>query len=74
MYIHVSVFPQELIAVVVLGVFSFSGGVAAAVSGEDWEEQIEFWESRGGVIFSRGHRIPRNLGATAVSRSVMFGH
>ena len=51
----------------VVGVFSFSGGIAAAVSGEDWQDRIDAWEDQGVVIYSRGHRIPRDLVATAVS-------
>lgn len=58
---------QELIVVVIVGVFSFSGGVAAAVAGEDWQEQIDAWERQGADVYSRGHRIPKNLAATAVS-------
>lgn len=50
-----------------MGIFSFSGAVAAAVSGEEWEEQIDTWERQGVRIYGRGHRIPRNLRATAVS-------
>ena len=53
--------------VLFVGVFSFSGGVAAAVSGKDWKNQIDAWEDQGAVIYSRGHRIPRDLAATAVS-------
>ena len=56
-----------IVVVVVEAVCSFSGGVAAAVEGEGWREQIETWEDQGAVIYSRGQRIPRNLAATAVS-------
>lgn len=65
---HVFCFPQELVAIAIVGIFSFSGGVAAAVSGKEWKEQIDTWESQGGEIFGRGHRIPRNLRAIAVSK------
>ena len=53
--------------VVVLAVFSFSGGVAAAVEGEEWQEQIDTWESQGAVLYSRAKRIPKNLAASGVS-------
>ena len=62
---------QVMVVVGVLAVFSFSGGVAAAVEGENWQEQIDRWEEQGAVIFSRGQRIPKNLAATAVSESIM---
>ena len=64
-------FSQELIIVLMVGVFSFSGGIAAAVSSKDWQNQIDAWEDQAGVvIFSRGHRIPRDLAATAVSWAI----
>ena len=61
------VFIKVVMMVVIVGVFSFSGGIAAAEESEDWQEQIDMWERQGVEIYSRGHRIPRNLAATAVS-------
>ena len=51
----------------VLAVFSFSGGVAAAVEGEDWREQIDSWEDQGATLTGRANRIPKNMAATGVS-------
>ena len=51
----------------VLTVFSLAGGVAAAVEGEDWREQIDSWEDQGAVLTSRAIRIPKNMAATGVS-------
>jgi hypothetical protein len=48
----------------VLAVFSLAGGVAAAVEGEDWREQIDSWEDQGAVLTSRAIRIPKNMAAT----------
>ncbi|CAI8009246.1 hypothetical protein GBAR_LOCUS6244 [Geodia barretti] len=48
----------------VLAVFSFSGGVAAAVEGEDWREQIDSWEDQGAALTGRANRIPKNMAAT----------
>ena len=53
---------KVVLVVVIVGVF-----LAAAVAGEDWQEQIDTWEGQGADINSRGHRIPRNLDAIAVS-------
>ena len=62
---------QDLLVVLIIGVLSFSGGVALGVSGEEWREQIETWEHQEATISSQGHRIPRNLNATGVSLCVL---
>ena len=58
---------QVAVIVVIIGVFSFSGGIAAAVAGEDWQNKVDTWEEQGAEIYSRGYRLPKNLAATAVS-------
>ena len=60
--------------VLILAVFSLAGGVAAAVAGRDWEEQIQSWEDQGGDLNNRATRIPKNMAATAVSDYVTLQH
>ena len=55
----------------IVGVLSLSGGIVAAVEGDNWQDQLDTWESQGVEIYSRGYRIPKNLDATAVSVAIM---